>query len=213
MVQDETLPPEKPRKRARLSEAERAERLTDLVLRRTKLSASEAALLREVFPEILAAHHDPVWNQIRRRGLEKGDAEDLHQETFFTLYGHILEHGFPDHLSSMFHEIAQGKLLNHVRAEKRTPISIGLPSSGSEKPASQPDVERALDLREMARRLLPQLPPEQQGVVEKVILHGLSHGEAAAALELPEGTVKSRLIAAKRELIALAKLFLPLSQR
>jgi hypothetical protein len=37
--------------------------------------------------------------------------------------------------------------------------------------------------------------------------------DAAAVLDLPEGTVKSRLIAAKRELVALAERLLPPSQR
>lgn len=213
MAQDETPPPENAGRRARTSEAERGESLTRLVLCRTSLSASEAALLREVFPEILAAHHDEVWNQLRRRGLDGDEAEDLLQEVFLTLYGHILEHGFPDKLPAMLHTITEGKLLNHVRAGKRTPVSVGLPSSGSEKPRSEPDVERALDLRELARRLLPQLLPEHQGVVDKVILNGLSHADAAAALGLAEGTVKSRLMAAKGALIALAELFLPPSQR
>jgi RNA polymerase sigma-70 factor (ECF subfamily) len=46
-------------------------------------------------------------------------------------------------------------------------------------------------------------------VIEAVILNGLSQRDAAAMLELPEGTVKSRLIAAKRELLALAEKLLP----
>jgi len=57
-------------------EAERRERLTQLVLRRSKLSPDEAALLREVFPEIVAAHHDQVWNLLRKRGLDSHEAED-----------------------------------------------------------------------------------------------------------------------------------------
>ncbi len=46
--------------RAGTSEAERGERLTRLVLCRSRLSPDEAALLRDVFPEIVAAHHEPL---------------------------------------------------------------------------------------------------------------------------------------------------------
>ena len=69
-----------------MSDAERRERLTQLVLCRAKLSPEEAALLREVFPEIVAMHHDQVWNLLRRRGLDSHDAEDLLQEVFRELY-------------------------------------------------------------------------------------------------------------------------------
>jgi RNA polymerase sigma factor (sigma-70 family) len=211
--QDETPPPGRARKRARIPDGEREEKVAQLVLRRTKLSASEAALLREVFPEILGTHHDEVWNQLRKRRLNPDEAEDLLQEVFTTLYHHIMEHGFPDSFPKMLHTITEGKLLNHVRAGKRTPISVGLPSSGSEKPRSSPDVERALDLRELARRLLPQLHPDHQLVVDQIVLQGVSSEELALALGLPVGTVKSRLFAAKRALAALAEQFLPPSQR
>jgi DNA-directed RNA polymerase specialized sigma24 family protein len=50
-------------------------------------------------------------------------------------------------------------------------------------------------------------------VIETVLLNGLTHGDAAAVLGLPEGTVKSRLLAAKRELWTLVERMLPPSQR
>jgi DNA-directed RNA polymerase specialized sigma24 family protein len=103
--------------------------------------------------------------------------------------------------------------LNHVRAQKRSPFSIGLPSSGSEKPRSQPDVERALHFQEVERRIFSQLSPEHQEVIDKVVLKGLTHTEAAAVLGIAEGTLKSRLMAAKRALLALAEPLLPPSQR
>ena len=100
-----------------------------------------------------------------------------------------------------------------MRAQKRSPFSIGLPSSGSEKPRSQPDVERALDFQEVARRIFSHLSPEHQEVIDKVVLKGLTHSDAAAVLGMPEGTLKSRLIAAKRALLATAEPLLPASQR
>jgi RNA polymerase sigma-70 factor, ECF subfamily len=213
MAHDERREADNAGKRTRSPEADRREKLTQLVLCRRKLSASEAVLLREVFPAIIAAHSDEVWNWLRRRGLLRHEAEDLLQEAFFALHSHILEHGFPDNLAAMLQEITEGKFLNHLRVTRRSPVSLGLPSSGSEKPRSGPDAERTLALGELSRRLIEKLSPEHQRVIEAVIFNGLSQRDAAAVLDLPEGTVKSRLIAAKRELLALAEQLLPPSQR
>lgn len=213
MAQNESPTSTHENERAGNSDEERQKRLTQLVLRRSKLSDDEAALLREVFPDILTTHHDLVWNRLRRRGLENHDAEDLQQEVFVALHTYILEHGFPDTLPGLLYRLTEGKLLNFLRTRKRAPLSVALPSSGSEKPRSSRDVERAMDVRELARHIFPQLSPEQQEVIETVVVNGLSHSEAAAVLGLPEGTVKSRLIAAKRALLRLAEPFLPASQR
>jgi Sigma-70 region 2 len=92
VAQDEPREADNAGERVPIPEAERRERLTQLVLCRTKLSASEALLLREVFPAILVSHHDQVWNWVRRRALLDHEAEDLLQEAFFALHNHLLEH-------------------------------------------------------------------------------------------------------------------------
>jgi RNA polymerase sigma-70 factor, ECF subfamily len=198
---------------AGISEEERHERLTQLVLRRSKLSPDEAALLRKVFPTIIDAHHDQVKNLLRRRVLDDHEAEDLLQEVFLTLHTQLLENGFVDSLPAMLHTITEGKLLNYLRAQQRVPFSIGLPSSSSERPRSQLDVLQALHFQEVARRIFPQLSPEHREVLDKVVLKGHTHTEAAAMLGIAEGTLKSRLIAAKRALLALVEPLLPPSQR
>jgi DNA-directed RNA polymerase specialized sigma24 family protein len=160
MTQDRHQEADNAGKRARSPEADRQDRLAQLVLCRSKLSATQALLLGEVFPEIFAAHHDQVWSWLQRRGVSSDDVEDLLQETFLALHSKILEHGFPDNLAAMLRVITAGKALNHLRARRRAPESVGLPSSGSEKPRSGPDAERTLALGELARHLVDQLSPE-----------------------------------------------------
>lgn len=184
-----------------------------LVLCRTKLSPSDEALFRQAFPEIFAMYQEGIWRRIRKRGLLEHETEELFQDTFKTLFVQVVENGFPDDLPTKLVAIAEGKVLNHVRAQRRNPVSLGLPSSGSEKPGSAPDIDRAIDMRELAPRILGELPQDYQEVIDKVIFGGLSHEAAAKALDLPEGTVKSRLLAAKRELLKIAARFLPPSQR
>ena len=113
----------------------------------------------------------------------------------------------------MLHSFTKGQVSNHARVRRRSPLSIGLPSSRSEKPSSQADVERALHFQQVAQRLFSQISPEHQEVIDTVILKGLTLAEAAAVLEMPEGTLKSRLMAAKRALLAAAEPLLPASQR
>jgi RNA polymerase sigma factor (sigma-70 family) len=183
------------------------------VLRRTALSASEAELFREVFRDIMAAHYDRVWSVLRRRGARDADLDDLVQDVFVAFYKQVLELGFPDSIPTKLQSLAVGRASNQVRGENRAPVTLGIPSSGSEKPRSAPEPERTLDLVTMARHLLPALSQEHREVVQAIVLRELSHDEAAAELGLSRTTVSSRLMAALRQLAAMAGLLLPASQR
>ncbi len=198
---------------AGVSEAESGERLAPLSRRRSKLSAEEAALLRKAFPRIFDEHYDLVTNHLRRWRLADHDVEELLQETFLALHGYILEHGFPDSIPAMLRSLADGRYWNFDRARERSLLDTGLPSSGSEKPRSGFDIDRALDLHRLVRAVLPKLSPEHRDVVDKVILNGLTYGAAAEELGIPEDTLKSRLRAAKDVLLGLLDPLLPASQR
>jgi len=189
------------------------EKLAALLQHRGRLSPSQVADLRKVFPEIVKAHHDQVWEWLRRRRLSKEEIEDLVQEVLATLFRKLVDEGFPPNLPGSIHGITYRLFLNHVRGRRRTPASVALPSSGSEKPKSGPDVDRALDLLHLAEQVLPLLRPEHRAVIEAVVLHGLSLTEAASVLDWPEGTAKSRLMAAKAEMLRHAAPLLPPSQR
>jgi len=111
------------------------------------------------------------------------------------------------------YQLAKRVSWNYKRGEARDPVSVGLPSSGSEPVPTPPDLARALDLQWVAPQLIEQLTDPQREVVELAVLDQLSHGEVAEALEIPIGTVKSRLVAAKRQMRELIERLLPPSQR
>ncbi len=192
-----------------LSPEDRRERLAELVHKRGKLSSEDAALLHEVYPAIIELYHAAIWEQLRRRGLVQ-DLEDLVQETFVAGGLWVLENGFPDNLLALLRRMATNATLNHLRGQKRDPISVGLPSSGSTPAAPGPEPERAVDLRRVGALLLDTLSPEHREVFEAVSIHRLEYDEAAALLGLPLGTLKRRLADAKR---AHVEILLPPSQR
>ena len=91
-------------------------------------------------------------------------------------------------------------------------MTLGPPSSSSEKPHSAPEIERTLDLAALASRLLPALTPEHREVVDAGYARDLSHEEAARELGISRTTFTTRLAAARRRLAELL-IFLPPSQR
>ena len=195
------------------TKAERREALEALVLRDTALTEGEVALFRDVFPEIMDTHFDRVWRVLVRRGIRGAALDDLVQEVFAAFFRAVCASGFPSDLRAELDGIAAGKASNHLRGAGRDPVTVGLPSSGSEKPRSGPDLLRALDVDEFRRRLLPALTAEQLAVVDAVLYRGLSHEEAALELGIPRTTVTSRLMAARRVMVEMAELFFSPSQR
>jgi RNA polymerase sigma-70 factor (ECF subfamily) len=197
--------------RAKISEAEYQEKIARLKGRPGPLSAEDAALLNEVFPRIVAEHNEQVMDHLRRKGLADTDAEDVRQETLLAFYRYILRTGFPPHIPPTLNSFLRGRRLNLVRAMDCSPLSLGLPSSRSAK--SGPDLEHDVHNRKLAWLLFSKLSQEHQEVIAKVIREGQTLTEAAEALGLPEGTLKSRMLAARRALSALAEEFVSASQR
>jgi RNA polymerase sigma factor (sigma-70 family) len=200
--------------RAGISEADLQEKVRQLLQRRSKLTAEEAVLLRKVvFPKIVEDHSAQVSKFLRRWNLERSVKDDLYQETFLTLYNSILERGFPDSIPGMLDSIVEGKVSNYRHVKGREPFSIKVLSSSSEPRRSAPDLDRAVDIRELVRRFFPQLSLEHQEVLDKVVVNGFTHTEAAAVLGISERTVNYRLAGAKQALRELVAPFLPASQR
>jgi len=214
VTRDQNQYPTEPDQRAGISKAERQEKIAQLRLRRSKLSPEEALFLREVFRDIFDEHYKQVSDYLRRRIISRDDAQELCLDVFVALYNYICERGFPDTIPGMLTSLSRGKLSNYRQAQNRFPPSEALPSSsGSQPPRSAPDLDAIIDRRAIVQHAFSLLSLEHQEVIHMVIRNDLSHVEAAEVLELTEGQLKARLVAAKRALRALLEARVPLSQR
>lgn len=129
-------------------------------------------------------------------------AEDLTQETFLRMLRSIHQYQHPRPFKPWLYAIAVNLVRDYygqaeMRHTESIPEQILLPQTGSLAP------ERLLvqeDERVQVQTAVSHLPPLQRAVVLLRYREGLSLADIAAALDIPVGTVKSRLSLALRML-------------
>ncbi len=177
------------------------------------LDARGVVVLNEVYPAFMRANHRRVRRRFLIGDVPEADVEDLLQECFKAHFYRVKDHGAKDGLGRLLSKIAKGKYLNYKRDQELAPKTTSMPSSGSALPESEVDVDRAVYFRALARRFLDELSWDHRQVVNLIILEDRSITEASAMLGLPEGTVSSRLRAARAVLRALGDEWLTPSQQ
>jgi RNA polymerase sigma-70 factor (ECF subfamily) len=119
------------------------------------------------------------------------DAEDTVQETFLKVYRGVRGFAGGSSLSTWIYRILINCCYDNLRKQKRlaeSPVARDFPSDS--KLPLKLALERALEKLNERRRLVFLL----------FEVEGLRHSEIAAILEVPEGTCRSWLFEAKREL-------------
>ncbi|MCC7538407.1 MAG: sigma-70 family RNA polymerase sigma factor [Deltaproteobacteria bacterium] len=92
--------------------------------------------------------------------------------------------------------ITRTRSLDHVRARKADPVKGVAISEALDVPADAPSPEDASAHAEWHGPLheaLDALPAEQREVIDLAYFEGLSHSEIAERLDVPVGTVKTRM--------------------
>jgi len=132
------------------------------------------------------------------RGLDP--SEDLIQETYVRALAHLDQWQSGTRLDSWMFRIAQNLWIDHMRAEKvrGDVVDIGLIDhvlSYDGRIAA----ESRLALQQL-RKDIARLSMEQRNVIRLVCEYGLSYKETGRILNLPAGTVMSRLARARNTL-------------
>lgn len=135
---------------------------------------------------------------VAHRVLNDGmSAEEVTQDTFMRLWekGHTYDPAKGDFLPWLL-TIARRRALDVLRQRIRQQPAAVETFSIDEHPflwEQIPEHDRDRDLRHTLQATLNELPEEQQQALALAYFYGMSHGDIAAYLNLPLGTIKTRL--------------------
>ena len=157
----------------------------------TRVVAGDAAAERELYETYV----DRIYRLTFRLAGDDELARDFTQATFIRAFEKIGSFRGESSLSTWLHSIAVSVILNGLKKVKRI---HGREIGGDELPeVSIPTREAEPDLKVRLRRAIESLPDGYRTVFLMHDVEGYTHGEIAAALEVPEGTCKTRLSAAR----------------
>ena len=143
---------------------------------------------------IYAAHHRPALGLACRILRNQQDAEEAVQEAFLSVWRTAATFDLTrGSTRTWVLGAVRNRAIDMIRARKRRPQSdcLDIEVHDSECDVAATAVA-SLD-REWVLQVLANLPPSQCQAVEMAYFGGLSHTEIADLLNLPVGTVKSRI--------------------
>lgn len=173
--------------KARLAKAQR-ERMADC------MEAVAKSQSRQAFDELFAYFAPRLRSYMMRLGSGMSEAEDLAQDVMATIWRKAEAFDRKKaSVSTWIFRVARNRRIDvHRRVSK--------PELDPDEPLLQPAAPDAPDIQldraqldERVREELAKLPPEQLELLRAAFYDGLSHSQIADAMDLPLGTVKSRI--------------------
>ena len=153
-----------------------------------ELCAHAATGERRAFGELVRRHGSAVRGLLRRMGAQGAEADDTAQDAFLTAFERIAEFRGEGTFAGWVKKIAARLYLRRLQKERRLG-AITAEAEGDDPEESAGDAEGRIDLDEALKRLVP----AERVCVTMCFGAGLTHAEAAEALNLPLGTVKSHV--------------------
>ncbi len=161
---------------------------------------------RDALDMLLRRHHDRILAVCRRVTGNATDAADATQEALMAIARGIGRFDGTSAFTTWAYRVATNASLDELRRRGRRPLptdddalatAVGTgPRHGSSATVSAADVEARVDID----RALATLPPEWRAALVLRDLCGLDYAEIAEVLDIPGGTVRSRIARARAAL-------------
>ncbi len=168
-----------------------------------RVRAGEPAL----YEILMRRYNQLLYRSVRSILRDEGEVEDVLQDAYLAAFQHLDDFAGRSLVSTWLVRIAINKALDRLRRSSRL---VGLDGWPEEDLVAQspplpvrPDPEAQSSARELARLLaeaIDVLPARYRAVYMLREVEGLDTREAAACLDLPEATVKTRLHRARARL-------------
>lgn len=129
------------------------------------------------------------------------DADDLVQQAAERALRSRAQWQSGTSLAAWTFRIMRNQWIDTVRSRQRRDKVLA-PAEAGEAIGAPPEAEARADLM-FLMRAMDRLPDEQREAVALVMIEGFSYAEAAAVMEVPVGTLTSRLVRGRQALLAM----------
>lgn len=157
---------------------------------------------RNAYADVVDIYKDKVYQLCYRMLGNKHEAEDMAQEAFIRAYVNIDSFNLNLKFSTWLYRIATNLCIDRIR-KKKPDYFLDAEVSGTDGltmystiPANSKlpeDEVESMELQEMIQREISQLPEKYRSVIVLKYIEELSLNEISEILDLPLGTVKTRI--------------------
>ena len=161
---------------------------------------------RAAMDALLRRHHERIWAICRRLAGNDADAADATQEAMLLIVRRIGTFDGRSQFTTWAHRVATNACLDELRRRARRPAGP-LPddesAGGRATPDPAPPVDQAVSDRLAVDAALAALPADFRVPIVLRDLGGHDYAEIAAILDVPPGTVRSRIARGRARLAEL----------
>jgi RNA polymerase sigma-70 factor (ECF subfamily) len=152
---------------------------------------------RDAFEALIARWHEPLWRYLRTLASSREVADDLAQDTWLRVLRSIASLRDPSRLRPWIFGIARRVAMDRLRSRYAHPTADLVEIDNLAAAGADPGLESDLAVLQSG---LDALPASERETLALFYLRELTIEQIAALLQVPAGTVKSRLFRA-RELL------------